>query len=606
MIDDILFEHSLEAMMLIEMDGKILRANRKTVEVYGYSQEEFTAMSMCDLAIDEPQDNYCCSTARENGSIETLHRRKDGGCFSVEITRQQLFFNETPVFLNIIRDITERKQAEEKIRQQNDDLKASFRKIEAINRELEKVNHHLQASETRYHTLFSQSPVGLVKCDSKGRVIDINKCGLEILGCPGPKKFTCLQQLFMPRRVIISIIKNISFILDESQSVSDEVQFTSVWGKKLWVNYSANPILDGEGQITELIIAFNDVTGRKEIEERIRYLSFHDNLTGVYNRTFFDEEIQRLNVPRQMPLSIIMGDLNGLKIVNDAFGHRVGDKLLIKIAGILRASCRKDDIIARWGGDEFVIILPHTDIKVATQVCDRIRMACQQADGDPIQASIALGVASKDNHDEDVFKVLTVAEGNMYRNKLLERSSIRNSIISSLEVTLHEKTHETREHAERLWRLSLPFGWSLGLTRDEMDRLALLAKLHDIGKIAISNNILSKPGPLTEKEWETIKKHPEIGFRITRASHELTAISKEVLTHHERWDGKGYPKGLKADEIPLLARILTIIDTYDVMTHERPYKTASSQAEALQEIVNCAGTQFDPHLVEIFIQLMSP
>ncbi|MEW6064291.1 MAG: HD domain-containing phosphohydrolase [Bacillota bacterium] len=341
---------------------------------------------------------------------------------------------------------------------------------------------------------------------------------------------------------------------------------------------------------------------RKKFEEKILFLCYHDQLTGLYNRRFMEEEIRRLDTPRQLPVSVIMGDVNGLKLTNDVFGHRAADLLLKKAAEIIKESCRREDIIARWGGDEFVVLLPRTDMKAAEEIVRRSKNKCALDSEGPVQVSIALGYATKNKAEENIWQVLKEAEEWMYRNKLLQSKSYRNAVISSLKATLFEKSMETEEHAERLKEMSLKIAKGLGLSAKQMDELELLAVLHDIGKVAIKESILLKPGPLTEKEWEEMKKHPEIGCRIAQNTPELAFIAEYILCHHERWDGRGYPSGLKGEEIPLLSRILAVADAFDAMTNDRPYRKAMSREEALAELERNAGTQFDPEVVSAFIE----
>ncbi|MEN6462510.1 MAG: HD domain-containing phosphohydrolase, partial [Syntrophomonas sp.] len=351
------------------------------------------------------------------------------------------------------------------------------------------------------------------------------------------------------------------------------------------------------GEPLRMVGACSDITDRKQAEAEIRYLSYHDKLTGLYNRTFFEEELKRVNTKRQLPLGLIIGDVNGLKLINDAMGHLEGDKVLIKAAEIFRKSCRQEDIISRWGGDEFIVLLPQCDSVTTLKVYKRIYDSFISINSLPILINISLGMAIQDSLDRDIKDVIREAEEKMYRNKLLESRSTRSSFIKSLEKTLWERSHETEEHCQRMQEIAQKIGRTLELTDSELDNLKLLAALHDIGKIAIPNSILDKPGKLSPEEWETIKNHPEIGYRIALSSPELAPIAEAILHHHEWWNGKGYPLGLKGEKIPLISRIIAITDAYDVMTNDRPYKKAMGKAEALTEIRRCAGTQFDPELV---------
>ena|GEM_PF-308730 len=376
-----------------------------------------------------------------------------------------------------------------------------------------------------------------------------------------------------------------------------EYRVKHINGSWRWHTSSGAPVKDEAGNTLNYVgIAF-DVTERKQAEEDIKYLSYHDKLTGLYNRTFFEEELKHINTSGQLPIGLIIGDVNGLKLINDALGHQEGDKVLVKAAEILRNSCRQEDIISRWGGDEFIILLPRCDSAGTLRVFKRIYNSFISLDSLPIPINISLGMAIQTSLDQNIRYIIREAEEKMYRNKLLESRSTRSSFIKSLEKTLWEKSHETKEHCQRLQEMAQKMGRALDLTDSELDNLKLLAALHDIGKIAIPNSILDKPGKLTPEEWETIKNHPEIGYRIALSSPELAPIAEAILHHHESWDGTGYPLRIKGEKIPLISRIIAITDTYDVMINGRPYKKAVSKEEALAEIQRCAGTQFDPELV---------
>ncbi|HWT27519.1 MAG TPA: HD domain-containing phosphohydrolase, partial [Mobilitalea sp.] len=353
-----------------------------------------------------------------------------------------------------------------------------------------------------------------------------------------------------------------------------------------------------------------DISERRKREEEINYMSYHDALTGLYNRRFFDEEKLRLDNEDYYPLTVIIGDINGVKFVNSALGHQEGDKLIAKMAQILISSCRDGDVLARTGGDEFSILLPKTGYEEAYSVIRQISKLREEENklneeenklNETFNHSISLGCATKNSKEESFSSIIKEAEESMYRHKLLQNKSLHSSIISSMKSSLYEKSQETEEHAQRLIELSKGIGESMNLLEEQLNELELLSTLHDIGKIGISDGILNKPDKLNPSEWEEMKRHPEMGYRIAMSTPELAPIADYILCHHERWDGSGYPQGLKGEDIPLLSRIISIADSYDAMTSDRSYRKAMPKEDALNEIRRNSGSQFDPKIVEIFL-----
>jgi len=381
-----------------------------------------------------------------------------------------------------------------------------------------------------------------------------------------------------------------------------EIRWITKDGNVVWTEQNISPIYNPEKEVIAIDGIARDITERKIAEERIKYLSFHDSMTDLYNRAYFEEELKRLNTKRQLPLSFIMGDVNSLKLINDTFGHKEGDTLLKNVANLMKSFCRKEDIISRWGGDEFAILLPQTPKDYASEIVERIRDACRKTSKYKIPISISLGLASKENESQDINAIISEAEDNMYKSKLLEKKSISSSIISSLTKTLFEKSFETENHTTRMRELAVEVGKKFNLSQSGIDNLSLCAALHDIGKIAISDELLIKKSKLTKREWDIIKRHPEIGFSICESSPQLAHIADLVLSHHEWYDGTGYPQGLKGDDIPIESRIISIIDAYDVMTNSQPYRDAVSKKEAMEEIMRNAGTQFDPEIVAKLVE----
>lgn len=465
----------------------------------------------------------------------------------------------------------------------------------------------LRRAEEKYRSIFENAVEGIFQSTLDGRFIVANPACARILGYSSSEELI-VEHSASGRRYFVrpERFREFQHQLEERGVIREfEAEVYRKDGGIIWISANALAIRDPLGALIFYEGTIEDITERKRAVDQIRYLSFHDKLTDLYNRVYFEEELNRLDTERQLPISIIMGDVNGLKLVNDAFGHAAGDKLLMRVAQILRDCCRREDVIARLGGDEFAIFLPRTGFKVTSVIIDRIKFACLNASKDPVHLSIALGAVTKESPSQNIQEVLREAEERMYRSKLLESKSLRASIISSLKRTLFEKSHETEEHTNRLQRVALKIGHALGLSEGELNDLSLLSTLHDIGKIAIPEGIIVKPGQLSPEEWDLIWKHPEIGYRIAAATPELVPIAEAILAHHEWWDGTGYPRGLKGEEIPLLSRIISIVDAFDVMTFGRPYKERVTQEQALMELQKQAGVQFDSKLTEIFVKMES-
>ncbi|NLJ81357.1 MAG: diguanylate cyclase [Firmicutes bacterium] len=353
------------------------------------------------------------------------------------------------------------------------------------------------------------------------------------------------------------------------------------------------------------VTVFQDISARKEMEERLNRLVYQDSLTGLYNRRYFQQQLERLGSDGDsLPLSIIIGDVNGLKIINDSLGHLEGDQVLKSIARVMRAVSRGGDIVARWGGDEFAMLLPRTGLAEAEEICALIEKENLKINTKGPAASIGLGAVCKTKADEDIFELVKIAENRMYRHKMITAQSSRSALVTSLQRTLSERSYETEEHARNMESLALDLGREVGLSDSELNTLSLVALLHDIGKVAVPESILNKPGPLTENEWETMRQHAESGYRILASCPELLDVAEGVLYHHERWDGSGYPHGLRGREIPLIARIVSLVDAYDAMISGRPYRSKITPGEALEEIKAYGGSQFDPRLTEIFLKMM--
>jgi diguanylate cyclase (GGDEF)-like protein/PAS domain S-box-containing protein len=364
---------------------------------------------------------------------------------------------------------------------------------------------------------------------------------------------------------------------------------------------SAAPIKDDRDTVSGAVLVFRDVTLEKSRIEEIEYLSYHDQLTGLHNRRFMERALKKLNTTANLPISIVMADLNGLKLVNDTLGHTTGDRLLRRAAEVITAKCRESDIIARWGGDEFILLLPRTNSAEVEMIVSRIELALQMEEVESLLVSMSFGWGTKTDPKQTIDNVFKRAENHMYRSKLYQSPGIRGETIDALMAALFEKNQREEEHSQRVSDLCQLVGKTLGLSDWKVKELGLIGLFHDIGKIAVDESTLNKPTTLTEDEWKELRRHPEVGYRLLSAVQDMSDIALYVLAHHERWDGRGYPKGLRAEEIPLESRIVGVADAYDAMISYRPYRKSLSRQEAIAELRRHAGTQLDPTIVEIFI-----
>jgi diguanylate cyclase (GGDEF)-like protein/PAS domain S-box-containing protein len=360
---------------------------------------------------------------------------------------------------------------------------------------------------------------------------------------------------------------------------------------------------DEDNKLTAIEGVVRDVTVRKLAEEQLRHLSLHDPLTGLYNRSYFENEMQKAGVCRRYPVGIVVCDVDGLKLVNDTLGHKKGDSLLITAAEVLKSSFRESDMVSRIGGDEFAVLLSECGGDTVIKACSRIKKAIEKynSTNPELPLSMSTGYAMKTNPEINVNEIFKEADNNMYREKLYCSQSGRSAIVQTLKKALEARDFITEGHAERLQDLVTGVARAISLPESKITDLRLLAQFHDIGKVGTPDSILFKRGPLIPEEVSEMQRHSEIGHRIAMSAPDLATIAEFILKHHEWWNGSGYPLKLEGENIPLECRILALADAYDAMTSDRPYRKAMSHEDAINEIRKCSGVQFDPELVPIFI-----
>ena len=481
--------------------------------------------------------------------------------------------------------------------------------VQGRTRELHKANFQLEASKDELQLILDTAAEGIYGIDLKGNCTFCNKSCIKILGYSDQEELLGKNMHWQIHHTRgdgspfpiddCSIFK--AFIEGEGSHVEDEV-FWRADGTSFDVEYYSYPQIKN-GEITGAVITFMDISERKQKEAEIQYLNCYDTLTGLHNRRCFEDNRAKIDIPDNLPLSVIFADINGLKMTNDIFGHTAGDELIKKSSEILQQVCRQNDVVARVGGDEFIILLPNTTKENAEKILARIKSEFAEARVEAIKFSIALGLDTKRSPDQFLDEIMANAENAMYKNKTMNRKSINKDIIDTIIETLHTRNPKEKQHSVDVSELCSDVGAELHLPETEISKLKRAAYLHDIGKIILDDVILTKD-TLSDEEMEKMQQHSAVGYRILSLFDDTLDLAEYVYGHHERWDGTGYPRGLKGEQIPLLSRIIAITETFDRVLNRGDLPLNDRKLAALDVIKNGASTQFDPQIAELFVQII--
>jgi diguanylate cyclase (GGDEF)-like protein/PAS domain S-box-containing protein len=578
------FENSLAGIAIADApDGRIRYVNKAGLKIRNKSEEELV-------------NNIDFNSYVESWGIYHL----DGTPYlkeEVPLTRAMLNGETLSEELLIRRDDQEDRYVlanAAPIRDSNDEIIAGILVfLDITDRKM--TMRTLIESERKYSSYVENSPEGIFVIDKNGRYIDVNRAVLEFTGYSKEE----LLNMNIGDITAAESYKDALGLFREllkTGKTKGEIRYSHKNGETRWCSIDAVYLSNNH------YLGFTiDITERKKVESELFYLSYHDHLTELYNRRYFEQELKRLDNSRNLPFSIIMCDVNGLKLVNDSFGHEAGDTLLKKAAKTIKMACRAYDLVARIGGDEFVVLLPKTTLEETTKIANQIKELAQIESVANIKLSISCGYDTKTIESKSIVEVIANAENHMYRHKLYERSSIRSKTIDLVMNTLFEKSTREAEHSRRVSSLCQAIATKMNFSKDGINQMKIAGLIHDIGKIGVDEKILNKPGSLTIDERRDVERHPEIGWRLLSSTNEFSELAQFVLSHHEKWDGSGYPNGLKGEEINLEARIISVADAYDALTSERPYRKGLSDEEATKEIKRCSGTQFDPEIVSVLI-----
>jgi diguanylate cyclase (GGDEF)-like protein/PAS domain S-box-containing protein len=531
-----------------------------------------------------------------------------------------------------------------------------------------KAKEEMRESEQRYRTIFEQSADAVVIIDSQsGVLVDFNDKAHNQLGYTRDEfknlkipNFEVIETPAEVSRHIEKIVNEGSDLFEtKHRTKSGEIRDILVCSRVIHI-HGRNYIQSIWRDITDRKRAEKELkklnTELLRSNKKLRQLALKDSHTGLYNHRFFEDAIEaEFDRAKRFghPLSLIMLDIDYFKSINDVYGHHFGDLVLKQFARLLKRMVRRYDIVVRFGGEEFIVICPGIDrtavLILAQRLLDAVSLYNFGNRKHTVKLKLSLSIVSypEDRTIKTIIRAMDLIEvADQILNKAKEYGG--NRVYSSLDIkstgqsvseetesvndiaflrekidkltkranqslieavfafakTIELKDRHTGDHVEKIVRYSTGIASSLGLTRDEIEQIRQASILHDLGKIGISEKILLKKTKLSRKEFAEIKKHPQIGVDIIRPIHFLNIIIPLVLYHHERWDGRGYPNGLKAEEIPIGARVITIADAYEALTSNRPYRKAYSKDKALVIIRKGAGTQFDPQIVSIFLKIL--
>lgn len=584
----ILFEHAVEGIMVVQ-DDYVKICNPKLCEITGYSREKLMSVPFVQFIYFEDIHPYLIHTQDISDENTVLNKSEYRVIYSngeirwLELTGIGIEWDGKPASLRFAVDVTQRKVTE-------DALRRSEEKYRFLT---ENTSDVIWIYNVTYDLFEYVSPSVNHLLGRSQREIYAEKLSSLVDGEMKESFLKAVQN--RAEKFIESKEVDCSFI--------DEVQQRDCENTLVWTEISSRYRMNANGDV-ELIGVSRNVEERKQHEAKVLYLSYYDQLTGLNNRRYYEEKLEFLNQEAHLPVSLIVADVNGLKLTNDAFGHAAGDRLLIKISETLKKAIRKEDVLARIGGDEFVYVLPKTDAIEAKLFVEGLKRQLDKISTEDVIVSISLGFETKVDKDQNIEEVFSRAEDFMYKRKLTESRSMKSATFKKILQKMNTTYPELTRLSVQVSKLCKDFALKLKFSDAEIQDIGMLGLIYDVGKVGIDPEIVNNEGQLSINQYQEFKRHPEIGYQILRSTPEFAHLADFVLCHHEHYDGTGYPRHIQADLIPLQARILAIVTYFIELISDAKNKEPMSFKEAIDLLNQESGKLFDPVLVKCFVEML--
>lgn len=447
---------------------------------------------------------------------------------------------------------------------------------------------------------------GVITIDMVGRITFVNEVALSVFGISEPellknyyedifmihKENTKSQRLEEIKETLRNVKRSI-FIENSILSIKSIGDFQ--------VEVSISPILR-DGIVTGVVFVFRDAEEKNKKHKAIEYLSYHDQMTDLYNRRYFEEQCKKIDNEINYPLSIIVADLNGLKLINDVYGHHAGDEYIKTFSKVIKGCVRDKDIVSRTGGDEFIILLPETGFEEVKYIIGRVKEKLKAHSVENVPVTAAFGFETRRNKEIPLSEFIKRADGDMYDHKFKDSEVVKENMIRAIFDGMFQFVEKSREYYENISNMSVKIAEKIHV--DDIKNIKIAGLFHDIGYITINKSIFMKESELSIDEKYEIQNHPVAGYHILNTILSYGKIAEIVLAHHENYDGSGYPEGIRGDEIPIESRILSVVVSYYAMTSEKRYGKIKTKEEAIREINKLSGKMYDPVVVNAFMEIV--